>query len=851
MALRQLKSMKTRALKRAVNTLVDQVSGLDKTQYTLLQRTAYLMDMLEQVSMNRTARANGVPENELLKMHSGWSEDTVVNLANRFYGMAMQDPDVKAAWLKRNNVWFQLRSNYKDAMDRHGMDVSRKLARAYYFRHQILDVMHAQNRYFGVTGSNKLAVPTRSSFLRGRKDTTGRDINLNYIQAEFEVMAQMQYDTDIANTLADIMDKYGSKDEVEGWTRFQPREGSVFYMVNTVPGWIVNRMAEQGLTEANVKKDQIKKALAMGGKYEGYWLPPDLAQTLEEALKQRPHGKIYGAMRKAISMWKIYQLLNPLRAIKYSLRNVTGDAEAAFIGSPAVFNYVPSVLKDLYTWKKTGVAPPSLQEWFDFGGMESTFTSVEITELVKLPSFRKQLGKRMEIGVTPAIKAWFKGAKLANEYREAILRYAAYKHFKAEIAKGNGKPKRYVASLPEEVDAVDDWNSKAYMMSNDLLGAYDRMTAGGDYIREAIIPFWSFQEVNFKRTLVMFRNAMNNDEAVATVGRYLGAKTPVIALKLGMLGLRFMALSALMQGWNSWYHKEEEDMLPEEMANKPHLILGSYKVHGRKSIMYFPRVGVVGDFLEWFGLETAPSDARDIMKLIVGGKSKEQIHAEFMKIFGRYDYGKENLYRVFNKLVQGLGPQYKLLIEKGMGEKLFPSFRNRQPITDEGRWVAEQFGLHQIYDWFSGRPQRKGELKRALRGLTIYEEDANRLGWLATKQRIVDYQRKHGLRGKGFIVTETGTALYNVGLAWRYGDMEALAKYYAEYLFLNMKQLKERNYDDLLEEQIEKLHPLAGLSEIHRDRFMETLGEKGAKQLAAAYAYWGEIGSGVQFVEGK
>jgi hypothetical protein len=512
---------------------------------------------------------------------------------------------------------------------------------------------------------------------------------------------------------------------------------------------------------------------------------------------------------------------------------------------------MPAAIKDLYHYAKTGEMSQDLREWIDHGGWQSTLQSQDIIALIEAPEFRKLMGTRHKL-INPITlgKAWFEIAKTSSDYREAFLRLAAFKKFKKEITENGGKPKRYVASIPEEIDAIETTSDKAWVMSNDLLGAYDRISVGGTALREAWIPFWSFQEVNMKRTIAMFRNAANNDEAVATVGRYLGAKTPILALKLGGLALKVTLANAVYQVWNEWRFPEEEDSLPEAMRNQSHIILGTYKVNGKKQIVYFPRVGVMGDFFEWFGAESAPSDVRDIMKLVIGGKSKEEIAREFSKIFGRYDYGKENIKSVINKMAQGMGPQVKWPLEYVMGEKFFPSVWNRQPITDDGRWVAEQFGLQEIYDKVMKRPQKPELLKRMVMGLPAYQEDQARLGWLAFRQKIVEYQRDSGLRGTGFIVTETGTALYNVGLAWRYGDMEAVAKYFTEYVLLNVKQLSNRSFDKVLQEQWEKLHPLADLNETHRGLFLAKMATdpRAAKQLALAFQYYAEISSGIQFL---
>jgi hypothetical protein len=222
-------------------------------------------------------------------------------------------------------------------------------------------------------------------------------------------------------------------------------------------------------------------------------------------------------------------------------------------------------------------------------------------------------------------------------------------------------------------------------------------------------------------------------------------------------------------------------------------------------------------------------------------------------IVEKYDGGKENLKRVGNKVVQSLGPAIKIPTEMIMGEKMFPSVWNRQPITDNLRYVAENFGLQSAYDKIAGKPIPKDLFKKELIKTMVYKEDLNRFGWLAIQQKISAYQKKHKLKGTGFIVTETGNSLYNIGLAVRYGDIEAANKYLTLYVQQYVsKAYKAKDFTSTMSDQWEKLKPLAALpNKTHRDLFMASLDERGAYQLMLAYKYYAEIASGKQFMQGK
>ena len=58
----------------------------------------------------------------------------------------------------------------------------------------------------------RLRTPTNRGFLRQRKGSTF-DINTDYLQAEFEVMSQMHYDTEIAKTILMVKEHYDIVDQ--------------------------------------------------------------------------------------------------------------------------------------------------------------------------------------------------------------------------------------------------------------------------------------------------------------------------------------------------------------------------------------------------------------------------------------------------------------------------------------------------------------------------------------------------------------------------------------------------------------------------------------------------------------
>lgn len=125
----------------------------------------------------------------------------------------------------------------------------------------------------------------------------------------------------------------------------------------------------------------------------------------------------------------------------------------------------------------------SLRDYFKRGGFGGLVTVSELSDVHQLPGFQEL---SQQYGGDPRNipkKAWdgyWKKARLATDWREAILRYANYLSFLQQI-ETKGKPKSYAASIPEAVEALKDPKDKAYKLANELMGAYDQVSEGGGF----------------------------------------------------------------------------------------------------------------------------------------------------------------------------------------------------------------------------------------------------------------------------------------------------------------------------------------------------------------------------------
>ena len=144
-----------------------------------------------------------------------------------------------------------------------------------------------------------------------------------------------------------------------------------------------------------------------------------------------------------------------------------------------------------------GKFTPELKEWYDRGGYQSLLYAQEVTQVNKMAPFERFRNISTSEKITKPLKSYAEFTKSATNYREAVSRYAAYLDYADQLK--SGKLKNYGSSRPEIIDGIKGLEDKAYKLSNDLLGAYDEVSQAGQIIRNHLIPFYSWMEVNMKR----------------------------------------------------------------------------------------------------------------------------------------------------------------------------------------------------------------------------------------------------------------------------------------------------------------------------------------------------------------
>lgn len=753
-------------------------------------------------------------------------------------------PNVKAALARRRQLMEAVTSDYQKAMKGIGIDLRERFANPDYFRHQVLE--HVEERgLFGAGSKRRLKAPTGRGFLKRRKGSA-KDINRDYLQTESEVLAQMHYDTAKAKMLKDVDLIYNTnkkrtkaqEKQLQTWdgeyTDWQPREDSVFYRTFTIPEKAALEAMDLGVAEVMGK--DVRKAMIMGQKAEPWRIPVEIAAALDDMTVGK-RGFAEKISKETMRKWKQWQLVSPRRVVKYNLRNISGDADAAFVGNSQGFLSVPRAsvdLLDVMLFKKS--PPKRLADWLDMGGLEGTLQAQEMANNIKtLKTFSRF--HRPEKGVTKAVtgafkKTWdgyWKISRGATDFREAILRYANYLDYLDQIKKSpEGRPENFGASLREEVMGLKTPEQKAYKLSNELLGAYDDISPVGQALREHMIPFWSWNEVNFKRYKRFAQNAYMDGKMTEALGRKAAGtaiKSPFIAYRAGKLLLKAYAFQGALQAWNTGAvpyitGEDVESQLPDRKRTRAHLILlrptklkkdfpyveFSAKDKDGKALT-FDRLGAFSDFLDWAGLDAAPDQWNEYL---AGRKTLGEIM-------------QYSLEAPLNKLWQGSFPLVKLAGETALQRSTYPELFRPRTIKDRGQHIADSFGLGNEYKAIKGLPSRPySESKWDLLLYRVHPGEAAMADIYELKRQ---YMKKIGKEAEGFWLTARGQAMSHYKTSLRLEDKEAAEKYFMEWIRLSVNAgLTPKQLNTSFKTSMTRLHPLSGISPKDMPGFLEFIG---------------------------
>lgn len=808
-ALKTLEAQRGIAVDRSLKVINQFTRELDKTNYDIFRRKVILDDLSQEAEQ-------GHP------LPFGFTKDTLAREKGKIDSAVSQRPDIKEALADRNMLWEALRKSYVEKAKEAGIDVEDRFTRPDYFRHQVLEFAKARGVY-----GQKMEYPTRRGYLK-RRTGSELDINTDYIQVEKEILSQMFYDVEIYKAMNRLKKGYDISDHLKkiakekgtdwhdeiprGYVMWQPREGNVFYFTDTIPARIAKDILSGELSEIGITKDQLGKALAKGRKFKEWVIREEIGKTLDDISRLKPQPKFW---EKALRGWKKWILVgNPRRAFKYNLRNLTGDADAAFCGNPSSFKKVPQSIREIIEVHIAGrPMSENYRDWYERGGMKATLQEQEMGELRRLTK-----DKAWEMPLKP-FKAWWKVVRIGTDLRESVLRYANYLDYIEQIKVSPGaRPRNFGASLPEEIMALKDPKDQAYRLSKELLGAYDEISVSGSTLRKYVYPFWSWQEINFRRYVRIFKNAAQEKGVSAAIGRKIigtGLKAPYFAYRIGSFSLKAMAFRAAVETWNKLVFPDEEEKLPEQVKERSHIILGKDE---NGEIQAFSRVGALIDLLDWFDLDDFIDDAEELARGTTTLK----------------DIALDSLKAPVSKAVSGLAPFYKWPVELATGLRFFPDVFEPRSVRNRIEIIARDLNIEHEYRELFKLPRRP--YKETWEEAFLYKYDPMSTAYWDILGAKKDFSQKRGIkRARILKATPKSNALYHYWNAIRLEDETSAKIYWNKYMDYAKKdgELKGRSPVEIMKgfqrgvkQSINTKHPLYGLSELEQAGFFEYLKQR-------------------------
>jgi phospholipid N-methyltransferase len=622
----------------------------------------------------------------------------------------------------------------------------------------------------------------------------------------------------------------------EGYTTWQPIMGKTFFAANSITDKLAEALMSGGFKDLGASDTKVKKILTMGQNLKEYVIPEGIAKTLDNVYSKANTEE--NGWSKLLSVplkyWKGWVLTgNPRQVIKYNLRNMTGDLDGLIAsGGFGAINpkYSVRAAKEIYEAMRYMEFTPDLLEWRDKGGFQTLLYANEIAEVNDLQIFRKynrEAKASILSKVAPIANTYFEFTRNLTDYREALMRYASYLYFKDQIKSNGGKPKTYGASNAKIINGLKSVEDKAYQLSKDALGAYDEITESGQGLRKHLIPFYSWNEVNFKRYKRIVENSVNDIKLQQAAGEKMKKSLGLVGyisgkavLGLGKIAIRIGALSALLLAWNNLVMGDDEEELPENIRNSPHITLGR---NDKGEIIYFSRLGSLNDILEWFGLDTLVQDIKDLK---MGRKTVEEQVSDMVN-------------SPLSKIINAVTPFLKTPVELLASQTYFPDWREPRRIRDKAEYIANSLGAGEEYKRIKGIPTSESYFESWYKAFA-YKTDPKTTAYY----RILDLKRKFEQKELGQYPSESfsdnprSKDLYYFKLGLKYGDNETAKKYLKKYF------LEDKGTTEGLERSLKSMSPIYGLNEDELTQFATWLTPEERKDLKKAMEFYYETVAG-------
>ena len=792
----------------ALRSLYDSLHGLNAEQFDIFSRFMLLQDIKNFALANPNAREH---------LPLGYNAKSLVRDYNYFIKLAKND----------NAVWKAVQTEY---------NYNKKIRKDLVALASRLGLRSLAKRI----SSNDLFVIQYADLL------AHNEINSNYILATGDMRSTMLLDLERLTALQKIKDKYDKKKELiskfgDNWKLHIPSGYSIFNpmangfiqsaqsLSDTVLGMALDEAGLQlGLSDKTMDNLRSKVSDKLGTQL--LVLPDEITQTLKKLTEKKQHNELTQFVKKITTGWKKYTLYAPTRVWKYNMRNITGDLDAALAGDPTCVRFIPQSMKELYTayYGDQSKVSQELKEFQARGGALTFEAAQVLGDDKQLKEFRKLISdidaKGNSAWQNLPRNAWnlldkfaWSGIQKFSDFREQWLRYAVYLDYLHQMQNNpDGLPNNFGASVRDEVLALDDIRDRAFKLSNELLGAYDQVSETGKQLREILMPFYSWMEVNAKRYIQLLKNGLTEDDFVTSkLPKFLLAQIPGLGYKL-LKTLFFINLfSILVNAFNHFVWPDDEEKLPPDIKYSPHITLG-HDMNG--NILYFTQVGALGDNLEWFGLNTFRHDLRKI----------------FNGQLTVTDWLSQMASAPFSKLINALSPFIKTPMELATGQSLYPDFSHPRNIRDNWKYLAQSFGLSWPYKAITGEPRNDWH---EFRNLFLYSADADEAAYYYTLSLVRQFKENVlGQRFSGYSENKRSVALRKLRTAIRFNDKTAMQRALKEYYSQDVGGSEKG-----LMTSLRNMNPLFGISDDKLILFSKWISHDDKPYIDRAQSYYKKL----------
>ena len=232
-----------------------------------------------------------------------------------------------------------------------------------------------------------------------------------------------------------------------------------------------------------------------------------------------------------------------------------------------------------------GELPQSYFDALDRGVFDAGFSTNEITQVNEMERFFRLLDKKPN-ALNRGWKFYWRGMRKATTLRENVFRYANYLHVHDKLKSGKTlEDIGLYATSPKMVEGVTDKRDLAGILTRDLIGDYGNVSANGQFVRDNLIPFWSWVEVQMKRYPNLIANSFRS--------KRFGS--------LARMGL----LYGLVHLYNKTQHPEEYKEMSTLDKTRLNVIIGRSENGDIQSLRF---QGSTSDFLDWFGFTDAVTE---------------------------------------------------------------------------------------------------------------------------------------------------------------------------------------------------------------------------------------------------